>query len=148
MPAPHPCNQSTKNKKRNYPQVFRLVAPPNVGDTMPRGMVKIASSDWAVHFIAPDGKTRIGPWLLRESHEAVLETLRWGNISKEELEAHKADIRFWGCSSVHLELTDAQYAALLERGRRWPWNGYELRKMKAAGKYPPAQLPSKARRAR
>jgi hypothetical protein len=25
----------------------------------------------------------------------------------------------------------------IERGRGWPWNGYELRLMKDAGKYPP-----------
>ena len=28
-----------------------------------RVLVNVANSDWAVHFIAPDGKTRIGPWL-------------------------------------------------------------------------------------
>ena len=34
-------------------------------------------------------------------------------------------------------LTDAKLKALTERGRGWPWNGYELRLMKEAGKYPP-----------
>ena len=40
-------------------------------------LVNVASSDWAVHFIAPDGKTRIGPWLLHESHDQVLMILEW-----------------------------------------------------------------------
>jgi hypothetical protein len=42
-------------------------------------------------------------------------------------------------SSAVLNLTDRQLAALIERGHGWPWNGYELRLMKEAGKYPPAR---------
>jgi len=69
-------------------------------------MANIASADWAFHFIAPDGKTRVGPWLLMDSHASVLNTLRWGKLSEEELEQHVFAVTFWGCSSVHLELTD------------------------------------------
>jgi hypothetical protein len=43
-------------------------------------------------------------------------------------------------SSAVLDLTERQLAALIERGRGWPWNGYELRLMKEAGKYPPKGL--------
>jgi hypothetical protein len=46
----------------------------------------------------------------------------------------------WGLSSVALELREQQYAELGERGKGWPWNGYELRLMKKAGKYPPQPL--------
>jgi hypothetical protein len=44
---------------------------------MGRVLVNVMQSHWPVHFIAPDGKTRIGPWLLLDSHEEVLATLRW-----------------------------------------------------------------------
>jgi hypothetical protein len=66
--------------------------------------------------------------------------LRWGNISDGELADHENNIRRWGVSSVGLNLTERQLAALIERGRGWPWNGYELRLMKEAGKYPPTRL--------
>lgn len=36
-----------------------------------------------------------------------------------------------------MELTDNQLSGLAARKRGWPWNGYELRLMRAAGKYPP-----------
>jgi hypothetical protein len=45
----------------------------------------VLSSDWAVHFIEPDGKTRIGPWLLHESHDEVLTSLIWGNPTEDEI---------------------------------------------------------------
>ncbi len=47
-------------------------------------------SDWSVHFIGPDEKTRIGPWLLLDTEDEVAAILRWGNITDEELEEHKA----------------------------------------------------------
>jgi hypothetical protein len=37
-------------------------------------------------------------------------------------------------------LTDAKLAALIKRAEGWSWNGYELRQMKEAGKYPPERL--------
>jgi len=49
------------------------VAMPQVD--MHRVLLNVASSDWSVHFIAPDGRTRIGPWLLLDSHDEVLEIL-------------------------------------------------------------------------
>jgi hypothetical protein len=103
---------------------------------MPRVLVNVVSSDWAVHFIGPDGKTRIGPWLLHDSHEQVLEILRWCEITEEELAEHHSAMRRWGCNSAVVRLSDDKLAALIRRGEGWPWNGYELRQMKAAGKYP------------
>jgi len=43
----------------------------------------------------------------------------------------------WGLSSPVLDLPFRKVAALIERGKGWPWNGYELKKMKPVGKYPP-----------
>jgi hypothetical protein len=107
---------------------------------MARVLCNVMRSDWSVHFIAPDGRTRIGPWLLLDSHDEVSAILRWGNITDQELAEHESSIRRWGVSSAVLNLTDGQLAALIERARGWPWNGYELRLMKQAGKYPPARL--------
>jgi hypothetical protein len=107
---------------------------------MARVLCNVMTSDWSVNFIGPDGKTGIGPWLLLDSHDAVRAILRWGNISDKELAAHENSIRRWGVSSAVLDLTERQLAALIERGRGWPWNGYELRLMKEAGRYPPARL--------
>jgi hypothetical protein len=115
---------------------------------MHRVLVNVASSDWAVHFIAPDGKTRIGPWLLHEHHDQVLKILVWCGISDEELAEHHSSIRRWGCSSAVVMLTDAKLAALIQRGHGWPWNGYELKQLKEAGKYPPQRLTRQARRTR
>jgi hypothetical protein len=98
------------------------------------------TSDWSVNFSGPDGMTRIGPWLLLDSHDEVRAILRWGNISAEELARHEDSIRKWNVSSAVLNLTDQQLAALIERGRGWPWNGYELVKMKKAGSIPPERL--------
>lgn len=102
-----------------------------------RVLVTVASSDWAVHFIGPDGKTRIGPWLLHDSHDDVLKILQWCDITPEELTEHHDSIRRWGCSSAVVWLTDAKLATLIKRGEGWPWTGYELKLMKEAGKYPP-----------
>jgi hypothetical protein len=107
---------------------------------MPRVLVNVMSNDWAVHFIGPDGKTRIGPWLLLDGPEEVRAVLQGGNVSAEELSEHESSIRRWGVSSVPVDLTERQLAALIERGRGWPWNGYELLQMRAAGKYPPKPL--------
>jgi hypothetical protein len=107
---------------------------------MARVLVNVMGNDWGVHFIAPDGRTRIGPWLLLDGHEEVLAILQWGNISAEDLTEHESSLRRWNVSSVALDLTETQIAALIERGRGWPWNGYELGLMKRAGSYPPARL--------
>ena len=88
-----------------------------------RVLVNIAEQDWAVHFIGPDGRTRVGPWLLFENDDEVVKILRWGAISDDDLKEYHRDIKRWGCSSVNLMLTNAQLAALIERGRGWPWNG-------------------------
>jgi hypothetical protein len=76
-----------------------------------------------------------------ESAEEVRAILLCGNASPQELADHEHDILRWGTSCVALNLTDAQLAALIERGPGWPWNGYQLRQMKQAGAYPPARVP-------
>jgi hypothetical protein len=80
--------------------------------------------------------TRIGPWLLLDTHDEVLAILRWGNPSDEEMAQHERGMRQWSVSSVALDLTARQLDGLIQRGRDWPWNGYELRKRKEAGRYP------------
>jgi hypothetical protein len=100
----------------------------------------VAERDWAVHFIGPDGRTRIGPWLLLDSEAEVINILRWGGAAAEDVEEYRRSIHGWGCSSVALRLSDSKFAALIERGRGWPWNGYELRQMKEAGMYPPKPI--------
>lgn len=110
---------------------------------MPPVSVTIISSEWSVNFIGPDGQTRVGPWLLFDSHDEVkAKVLAWGNVTAEELKEHERSIAAWGVSTVHLNLTDHQFRALIRRGIEWPWNGYELIQMKRAGKYPPARTPS------
>ena len=107
---------------------------------MARVLVNVMESDWSVHFIGPDGRTRIGPWLLLDSHDEVLAILRRGNVSAEQLAEHESCMRRWGVSSVALDLSEGQLAALIKRGQGWPWNGFELRQMKEASKYPPERL--------
>ncbi len=77
---------------------------------------------------------------LHDSSAEVDALLAWGNISPDEMDEHTVNIRRWGASSVVWQLTDRQLAQLIERAEGWPWNGYELRKMKEAGKYPPRRL--------
>jgi hypothetical protein len=43
---------------------------------MPRVLVNVMSSEWSDHFIGPDGQTRIGLWLLFDSHDEVRCLLR------------------------------------------------------------------------
>jgi hypothetical protein len=102
-----------------------------------RVLVNVAERDWAVHFIGPDGRTRIGPWLLLENDAAVVKILRWCGASDEDVEDYHCDMHRWGHSSVDINLSDSKLAALVARGRGWPWNGYELLQMKEAGRYPP-----------
>jgi hypothetical protein len=110
---------------------------------MARVLVNVTANDWGVHFIAPDGRTRIRPWLLLDGHDEVLAILRWGNISAFDLAEHESSLRRWNVSSVALDLSETQIAALIERGRGWPWNGYELVQMRKAERYPPKRLLSR-----
>jgi hypothetical protein len=41
---------------------------------MNRVLVNVLPGDWSVHFIGPDGQTRIWPWLLQDE---VRKLLRW-----------------------------------------------------------------------
>jgi hypothetical protein len=72
--------------------------------------------------------------------------MQWGKVKPEDAQEHDSSIRRWNCSSVPLWLTDKQLRSLIRRGIGWPWNGYELLQMKAAGKYPPKRLPSSPKR--
>jgi hypothetical protein len=70
---------------------------------MPRVLVNVTSNDWAAHFIGPDGKTRIGPWLLLDGPEEVHAILRWGNASDEDLSEHaqvSTELNFCGAEEI------------------------------------------------
>lgn len=82
----------------------------------------------------------MGPWLLYDNHDEVLEILRWCEITEEELANHHSAIRRWGFNSAAVLLSDAKLAALIRRAEGWPWNGYELEQMRKAGRYPPQRL--------
>jgi hypothetical protein len=97
-------------------------------------------SEWAVHFMESDGQTRIGPWLLCDSHDEVLRILRWGHITPEDLAEHHRSITQWGVGGGSLHLSSRERHQLIARGQGWPWNAYELRRMKEAGRYPPQPL--------
>jgi len=96
--------------------------------------------EWSVTFVRTATNTRIGPWLLFDTHDEVRTMLAWGEPSVETMKEHEDSIRRWGISGVEWWLSDRKLAQLIERGRGWPWNGYELSKMKDAGKYPPKRL--------
>jgi hypothetical protein len=83
---------------------------------VPRVLVNIAAGDWAVHFIGPDGQTRVGPWLLFDSGNEVKAILRWGGITPDQLAEYENDIRRWNFSSVRLDLSAAQMRSLIRRG--------------------------------
>ena len=99
----------------------------------------VMSSEWSVTFTDTD-KRRIGPWLLCNSQDEVVKILTWGNITAPELDEHYRNIARWGVGGGTLHLTSRQRFQLIARGPGWPWNGYELRKMKIAGSYPPQPL--------
>ena len=87
---------------------------------MPRVLVNIQSNDgWSVHFIGPDNNTRVGPWLVLDTHHEVCAILRWGNISADEMTEHESSIRCLNTSSVGFELTGHQLAQLRERAKGW-----------------------------
>jgi hypothetical protein len=107
---------------------------------MHRVLMNVMESDWSVHFIAPDGRTRIGPWLLLDDKAELDAIFRWSEVSSEDLASHEQSLRSWHVSSVPLFLSDKQLGDLIDRGKRWPWTGYELKQMKDAGRYPPQRL--------
>jgi hypothetical protein len=47
---------------------------------MNRVLVNVLPGDWSVHFIGPDGQTRIWPWLLQDE---VRKAVALGNPSSE-----------------------------------------------------------------
>jgi hypothetical protein len=96
--------------------------------------------DWSVTFTEADCCTSIGPWLLCDSAEDVEKILNWGRATLDDLTEHRRNIRRWGVGGAMLHLTSRERHQLIVRGQGWPWNGDELRQMKAAGKYPPQRL--------
>jgi hypothetical protein len=108
--------------------------------------VHVASSSWCVHFVITTTQTPIGPWLLFDSSDEIrAKVFAWGNVTTGQLAQYEIDLRRWGIGNVHMNLTDQQLHTLVERKRGWPWNGYELIKMKDAGKYPPARFTTQNR---
>jgi hypothetical protein len=103
--------------------------------------VHIASNDWCVHFVVTATQIPVGPWLLFDSNDEIkAKVFAWGHVAEEDLTQYEIDLRRWGIGSAHMQLTDSQLSALVARKRGWPWNGYELRLMRAVGKYPPQRL--------
>lgn len=104
-------------------------------------LCNVFSTDWCVHFLDADYKTRIGPWLLFDSREDFeAKVLTWGHVSERGMEEYRHDLNRTTFSTVRLHLTEGERAGLVDRGRGWPWNGHQLLYMKAAGTYPPARL--------
>jgi hypothetical protein len=101
----------------------------------------VMASDWAVHFIDTDYRTRIGPWLLCDSADEVVRVLEGAQMSADQLAAHHRNVARWGVGGGTLHLSSRERDQLIARGQGWPWTGYELRKMKEAGRYPPNRRP-------
>jgi hypothetical protein len=76
----------------------------------------VMSSDWAVHFIDTDYRTRIGPWLLCDSAEDVEKSLVWGHATLDDLEEHRLNIHRWGVGGAPLHLTSRERHQLIVRG--------------------------------
>lgn len=79
---------------------------------MPRVLVNVMSNDWAVHFIGPDGKTRIGPWLLLDGPEEVLAILTWGKSRRKSWKNTRAAFDVGVCRLCCL---------ILRSGKSQPW---------------------------
>ncbi len=101
-------------------------------------MCHVMSSHWSVTFADYEAQTPIGPWVICDTHEEVVKILLWGHIS--DLDEHYRNIDRWGVGGGLLHLTTKQRHQLIARRQGWPWNGYELQKMKEAGRYPPQRL--------
>jgi hypothetical protein len=63
-----------------------------------------------------------------------------GHITPEDLAEHHRNMARWGVGGEWLHLSSREGYQLIARGQGWPWTGYELRKMKEAGRYPPQPL--------
>lgn len=100
----------------------------------------VMQSDWSVTSFDVGTHAHIGPWLLCDSPEEVVKILTWGHISGLDLDEHYRNIKRWGVGGGNLHLSSRERHQLVARGHGWPWNGYELRKMKEAGCYPPQRL--------
>ena len=88
-----------------------------------------------------DYQTRIGPWLLFDSRgEFESRVLDWGHVTERDMDEYRHDLDRTGFSTIHLHLTDSERAGLIERGRGWPWTGYNLLRMREQGKYPPERM--------
>jgi len=70
----------------------------------------LRDSHWSVHFVI--GQERIGRWYTYRDVEKVLDILRAGNASPEELAEAMLDIKRWGRGSTRLNLTREQFRKL------------------------------------
>lgn len=77
----------------------------------------VIQSGWSVTFTETDGQTRIGPWLLCNSHEDVLQILTWGHIEKDSLAMHHRNLARWSVGSGTLYLSTKERYQLVARGR-------------------------------
>ena len=91
-------------------------------------IANIQGNGWAVHFLETGCRTRVGPWLLLKTHERVLAMLERVEVTPENMEAHHEHMRAWGVDSLHLHMTDQQYAELVAAGICDPRNVYDKRK--------------------
>jgi hypothetical protein len=57
-------------------------------------------SEWAVHLMDTDGQTRIGPWLLSDSHDEALRILTWGHITPGDIAEHHGNMARWGVGGM------------------------------------------------
>jgi hypothetical protein len=100
----------------------------------------VMQRDWSVTFSESADPTAKFPWLLCDSHDDVLKILQWGHTSGPDLDEHHRNMKRWGVGGGRLQLSTIERLQLIARGRGWPWNGYELKRMKEAGMYPPQRL--------
>ena len=91
-------------------------------------IANIQGNGWAVHFLETDCRTRVGPWLLLDTHERVLMMLSRVHVRPENMVAHHEHIRAWGVDSLHFHMTDQQYADLVAAGMRDQRTAYDKRR--------------------
>jgi hypothetical protein len=91
-------------------------------------LVNIMHGHGAVHvaFLAPDGRTSVGPSLRFESREKAMKSVDRGRTSAAAREEALRAIQQWGRTSVNVCLDDAQSARLLSTGVLPPRKSYEL----------------------
>ena len=79
-------------------------------------------------------------WVLFETYAEVDAALDWLGAPSGKAQLQACFDRQWSHGSAEFELTPEKFATLRRRAEGWPWNGYELQKMREQGKYPPKRL--------